>query len=88
MRVFVAGATGVVGRALVPRLIEAGHVVTAMTRNRDRADRFAAQGVAPVACDVYDEKGVEEAEDIVQDAFLRLYRAGESTEVASPKAYL
>lgn len=61
MRVFVAGATGVIGRSLVPRLIDAGHVVTAMTRNLDRADWLAALGAEPVACDVYDASGLEEA---------------------------
>ena len=38
MRVFVAGATGVIGQRLVPRLIEAGHTVIAMTRNLKRAE--------------------------------------------------
>jgi nucleoside-diphosphate-sugar epimerase len=61
MRVFVAGATGVIGRALVPRLIEAGHGVTAMTRNPGRAQRLASLGAEPVAVDVYDASGVEEA---------------------------
>ena len=37
MRVFLAGATGVIGRRLLPRLLEAGHDVTAMTRREDRA---------------------------------------------------
>jgi uncharacterized protein YbjT (DUF2867 family) len=32
MRVFLAGATGVIGRSLVPRLVERGHAVSAMTR--------------------------------------------------------
>ena len=60
MRVFVAGATGVIGRRLVPRLIEAGHTVTAMTRNLDRARGLAAPGADYVECDVYDVKGLEE----------------------------
>ncbi len=33
MRVFVAGATGAIGRQLVPRLVAAGHEVTGMTRS-------------------------------------------------------
>jgi uncharacterized protein YbjT (DUF2867 family) len=36
MRVFVAGATGVIGRALVPKLVEAGHELTGMTRSAER----------------------------------------------------
>ena len=61
MRVFVAGATGVIGQRLVPGLVEAGHTVTAMTRNLDRAEGLAALGADPVECDVYDTKGLEEA---------------------------
>ena len=37
MRVFVAGATGAMGRQLVPRLVAAGHEVTGMTRNKSKA---------------------------------------------------
>ncbi len=36
MKIFVAGATGVIGRPLVPALIANGHDVTAMTRSRER----------------------------------------------------
>ena len=61
MRVFVAGATGVIGRRLVPRLVEAGHTVTAMTRSPDRAKAIVALGADPVECDVYDTTGLEEA---------------------------
>ena len=61
MRVFVAGATGVIGNSLVPRLIERGHSLTAMTRSQERADRLAVLGVKPVVCDVYEETGVEDA---------------------------
>lgn len=61
MRVFVAGATGVIGRSLVPRLIEKGHAVTAMTRSRERADDLVSMGAEPVVCDVYDASGLEAA---------------------------
>ena len=61
MRVFVAGATGVIGRRLVPRLVEAGHTVTAMTRSLNRAAGLSAQGAQPVECDVYDAEGLEKA---------------------------
>lgn len=61
MRVFVAGATGVIGRSLVPRLVEKGHTVTAMTRRPDRKSHLAAMGAEPVVCDVYDPEGLEDA---------------------------
>ena len=54
MRVFLAGATGVIGRRLLPRLLEAGHDVTAMTRREDRAAVLREAGAVPVVCDVFD----------------------------------
>ena len=54
MRVFLAGGTGVIGRALVPQLRDAGHEVTAMTRFEERADRLRALGVEAVVCDAFD----------------------------------
>lgn len=54
MRVFVAGATGVIGVRLVPLLIAAGHEVAAMTRSAEKAEALAALGAQPVVCDVFD----------------------------------
>lgn len=59
MRVFVAGATGVIGRPLVDQLLEAGHEVTAMTRSPARADILSSRGADGVVCDIYDAKRVE-----------------------------
>ena len=61
MRVFLAGATGAIGRPLVPRLLAAGHAVTAMTRSPDRAAALRAAGADAVVCDVYDRPGLEAA---------------------------
>ena len=61
MRVFVAGATGVIGRALLPQLRDAGHEVTGMTRSEDRADKLRELGADPVVCDAFDAEGVVEA---------------------------
>jgi uncharacterized protein YbjT (DUF2867 family) len=55
VRIFLAGATGVLGMRLVPRLVEAGHVVTGMTRTPGKTAELAAIGAAPVVCDVYDQ---------------------------------
>ncbi len=54
MRVFVAGAGGVIGRRLVPMLVDAGHEVTGTTRRPERMDAIRAQGAGPVRVDVYD----------------------------------
>ena len=54
MRVFLAGATGAIGRRLVPRLVEAGHEVTAMTRSKAKLGELRALGAEAVLCDVFD----------------------------------
>jgi nucleoside-diphosphate-sugar epimerase len=61
MRVFLAGATGVIGIPLVPQLLKAGHEVTAMTRSVLRAAQLEAVGAHPVVCDVFDADGVRTA---------------------------
>jgi 2-alkyl-3-oxoalkanoate reductase len=61
MRVFLAGATGVIGSPLVPQLVKAGHEVTAMTRSVLRAVQLEAVGADPVVCDVFDADGVRAA---------------------------
>ena len=54
MKVFLAGATGVIGRPLTRQLIAANHEVVAMTRSDQRAADLRHQGAAPVVCDVFD----------------------------------
>jgi 2-alkyl-3-oxoalkanoate reductase len=58
MKVFVAGASGVIGRRLVPMLVERGHDVTAMTRSPEKADEIRAMGAAPAIRDVFDAEGL------------------------------
>ena len=54
MRVFVAGASGVIGRPLVAQLVAAGHQVTGMTRSRERAAAIERAGATAVVCDAHD----------------------------------
>jgi len=61
MRVFVAGATGALGRPLLARLLGAGHEVTAMTRSSERARRLLGAGATPVVCDALDAAGLRDA---------------------------
>ena len=61
MRVFLAGATGAVGRRLVPRLVARGHVVIGTTRTPDKAPELAAMGAEPVVVDGLDAVRVGEA---------------------------
>ena len=57
MRVFVAGASGAIGRRLVPQLVAAGHEVTGTTRSEESAERIRAAGAEAVVCDVFDRRG-------------------------------
>jgi nucleoside-diphosphate-sugar epimerase len=61
MRVFLAGGTGVIGRALVPQLRQAGHEVTAMTRYESRAETLREQGLDAVVCDAFEAENVTRA---------------------------
>jgi nucleoside-diphosphate-sugar epimerase len=61
VRVFLAGATGVIGRRLLPRLLEARHDVTAMTRREERAVALREAGAVPAVVDVFDEEAVRTA---------------------------
>jgi nucleoside-diphosphate-sugar epimerase len=54
MRVFVAGATGAIGRRLIPQLVAAGHEVTATTRTPAKSDELRALGARPVVADGLD----------------------------------
>jgi nucleoside-diphosphate-sugar epimerase len=61
MRVFVAGAGGVIGRRLVPQLVERGHRVVASTRDSGKVDGLRALGAAPAVMDGLDPASVGEA---------------------------
>ncbi|MCW2524716.1 MAG: NAD-dependent epimerase/dehydratase [Frankiales bacterium] len=61
MRVFLAGASGVLGQRLIPRLIQAGHVVGGMTRSPGKTELLARLGAEPILCDVFDRAALTEA---------------------------
>ena len=61
MKVFLAGATGVLGRALVPQLVARGHEVVAMTRSASKQDLVRSLGARPVVADALDPDAVAEA---------------------------
>ena len=58
MKVFIAGATGALGKQLVPRLVAAGHEVTGMTRSEQRADLVRELGAEPAIADALDPDAV------------------------------
>ena len=53
MRVFLAGATGAIGRRLVPLLLRAGHDVIGTTRSAEKARELERAGVAAALLDVF-----------------------------------
>jgi nucleoside-diphosphate-sugar epimerase len=61
MRVFVAGATGAIGRQLVPRLVAAGHEVHGMTRSESNQSMLHELGAVPAVADALDPRQVAEA---------------------------
>jgi nucleoside-diphosphate-sugar epimerase len=61
MRVFVAGATGAIGRQLLPRLVAAGHEVHGMTRSESKRALLSELGAAPVVADALDPDQVADA---------------------------
>jgi nucleoside-diphosphate-sugar epimerase len=61
MRIFLAGATGAIGKRLVPLLLDAGHHVVGTTRSTTKADALRTVGVEPVVVDVFDRPALSRA---------------------------
>ena len=61
MRVFVAGASGAIGRPLLPKLVAAGHEVTGMTRSEERAETVRQTGARAAVVDVFDADALRAA---------------------------
>jgi len=61
VKIFLAGATGVIGRRLTPLLLAAGYVVTGTTRSTGKAAELKAHGVEPVVVDVFDAIALRDA---------------------------
>ena len=61
MRIFVAGASGVIGARLVPLLVSGGHVVAGMTRSASKAGLLAGLGAEPIVADVFDADALTQA---------------------------
>jgi nucleoside-diphosphate-sugar epimerase len=61
VRIFLAGASGAIGRQLVPLLSAAGHEVAGMTRSPEKAEMLRGLGAEPVVVDVFDASALIEA---------------------------
>jgi len=60
MKIFLAGATGVIGRSLIPLLREAGYTITGATRTIEGQARLEALGVDAVVVNVFDRDALEQ----------------------------
>lgn len=61
MRIFLAGASGAIGRRLTPMLLAAGHQVSSTSRSAANAAQLKTQGVDAVVADVYDADALRDA---------------------------
>jgi nucleoside-diphosphate-sugar epimerase len=61
VRVFLAGATGVIGVRLVALLVAAGHEVAGMSRSPGRSQMLTELGAEPIVCDVFDAQRLRSA---------------------------
>src|SRR6476659_11143712 len=58
MRIFLSGASGVIGQRLIPRLVQAGHVVGGLTRSPGKTELLSHLGAEPILCDVFDREAL------------------------------
>jgi nucleoside-diphosphate-sugar epimerase len=61
MRIFLAGASGVIGQRLIPLLVVAGHVVGGLTRSPRKTELLSHLGAQPILCDVFDQESLIQA---------------------------
>jgi len=87
MRVFVAGGTGVLGRASILALIEAGHQVRSSARGREKSDLVRALGAESVDVDLFDPEAVRRA-IAGSEAVLRLTtKIGPMSKLRDPRTW-
>ena len=60
-RILLTGATGVIGRRVLPLLVSAGHAVSAVSRTPEHAELLRAVGATPVSMDLFDPASVRAA---------------------------
>jgi nucleoside-diphosphate-sugar epimerase len=73
VKVFVAGASGALGRPVVRQLVAAGHEVTGMTRREERMEQIRAAGATPIRCNVFSVDDLDKAlRQVEPDAVVHL----------------
>ena len=61
LRIFLTGATGVIGRRAVPALMQQGHNITTPVRNAEKRAALTGRGVNAIACDLFDPAALRRA---------------------------
>ncbi|WP_115717760.1 SDR family oxidoreductase [Gallaecimonas mangrovi] len=73
MQIFLTGANGWIGSAIVRELLDAGHSVTGLARSKEKAEVVRAMGATPIIGDITDldvlRKGASDAEAVIHTAF-------------------
>lgn len=89
MKIFVAGASGAIGRPLVSQLVATGHDVTGMTRRPERAEAITAAGAKGVVCDVFDVAALNEVVAAARPDVVvhQLTALPEALDISKPDAY-
>jgi uncharacterized protein YbjT (DUF2867 family) len=71
VRIFLAGASGLIGQRLIPRLVQAGHVVGGLTRSPAKTELLSHLGAEPILCDVFDREAlIQVVRDFKPDVML------------------
>jgi nucleoside-diphosphate-sugar epimerase len=88
MRIFLAGASGAIGRRLVPLLLRAGHAVTGTTRSAENAKLLEGAGVTAAVLDVFDAPAIADAvrsarPDVVIHQLTDLLREFDQAQIAA-----
>lgn len=84
MRIFLTGATGYIGSAVLDALVRAGHQVTALVRDNEKAARVAARGAHPVVGSLSDPESYRAMAD-AQDGYIHTAFDTSSTGVANDR---
>jgi nucleoside-diphosphate-sugar epimerase len=87
MKIFVAGGTGVLGRASLRALVGAGHIVRSSTRGKEKAELVRSLGAEPVDVDLFEMQSVRQAVKGM-DAVLRLTtKIGPMSKLRDPRTW-
>ena len=88
MKIFVAGGTGVLGRASLRALVGAGHIVRSSARGKEKADLVRSLGAEPVDVDLFERQSVRQALKGM-DAVLRLTtKIGPMSKLRDPRTWM